>query len=149
MMSSKGCVRFCRMKRYQQRSNGNFFSLPNEIFLLGLSPGELAVYCYLRRCEDRKTHQCWPSYKTIGKAVGMSENTVRKYTLRLEDRELLSTEPTEVVTSFGQKRNGNLRYTLRPVQEWIASHYDRQLEQLEMAAARQKAAAMQDKYSGL
>ena len=39
---------------------GNFFSLPNEIFLLGLSPGELAVYCYLRRCENQKTHQCWP-----------------------------------------------------------------------------------------
>ena len=49
---------------------GNFFSLPNEIFLLGLSPGELAVYCYLRRCENQKTHQCWPSYKTIGEAVG-------------------------------------------------------------------------------
>ena len=62
----------------KQRSNGNFFSLPNEIFLLGLRPGELAVYSYLRRCEDRGTHQCWPSYKTIGKAVGMSENTVRK-----------------------------------------------------------------------
>lgn len=149
MMSSKGCVRFCRMKRYQQRSNGNFFSLPNEIFLLGLSPGELAVYCYLRRCEDRKTHQCWPSYKTIGNAVGMSENTVRKYTLRLEDRELLSTEPTEVVTSFGQKRNGNLRYTLRPVQEWIASHYDRQLEQLEMATARQNTAATRANRGGL
>ncbi|WP_330658909.1 hypothetical protein [Acutalibacter muris] len=28
-------------------------------------------------CEDRKSHQCWPSYKTIGRAVGMSENTVR------------------------------------------------------------------------
>ena len=41
---------------------GNFFSLPNEVFLLGLSPGELAVYSYLRRCESRKTHQCWPSY---------------------------------------------------------------------------------------
>lgn len=120
----------------KQRSNGNFFSLPNEIFLLGLRPGELAVYSYLRRCEDRGTHQCWPSYKTIGKAVGMSENTVRKYTLRLEERGLLSTEPTEVVTATGQKRNGNLRYTLRPVQEWIAAHYDRQLEQLEMAAAR-------------
>lgn len=79
----------------------------------------------------------------------MSENTVRKYTLRLEERGLLSTEPTEVVTATGQKRNGNLRYTLRPVQEWIAAHYDRQLEQLEMAAARQNAAAMQDKYSGL
>ena len=23
---------------------GNVFSLPNEVFLLGLSPGELAVY---------------------------------------------------------------------------------------------------------
>ena len=56
--------------------HGNFFSLPNKIFLLGLRPGELAVYSYLRRCEDRATHQCWPSYKTIGKAVGMSENTV-------------------------------------------------------------------------
>lgn len=57
---------------------GNFFSLPNEIFLLGLSPGELAVYCYLRRCENQKTHQCWPSYKTIGDAVGMCANTVSR-----------------------------------------------------------------------
>ena len=112
----------------KQRSNGNFFSLPNEIFLLGLRPGELAVYSYLRRCEDRGTHQCWPSYKTIGKAVGMSENTVRKYTLRLEERGLLSTEPTEVVTATGQKRNGNLCYTLRPVQELKAQ--GRNLNQL-------------------
>ena len=66
----------------KQRSNGNFFSLPNEIFLLGLCPGELAVYSYLRRCEDRGTHQCWPSYKTIGKAVGMSENTVGTTSLK-------------------------------------------------------------------
>ncbi|MEI3361253.1 MAG: helix-turn-helix domain-containing protein [Oscillospiraceae bacterium] len=129
--------------------HGNFFSLLNKIFLLGLRPGELAVYSYLRRCEDRATHQCWPSYKTIGKAVGMSENTVRKYTLRLEERGPLSTEPTEVVTATGQKRNGNLRYTLRPVQEWIAAHYDRQLEQLEMAATRQRAAAMQGNRGSL
>ena len=26
---------------------GNYFSLPNEIFLLGLSSGELAVYSFL------------------------------------------------------------------------------------------------------
>ena len=129
--------------------HGNFFSLLNKIFLLGLRPGELAVYSYLRRCEDRATHQCWPSYKTIGKAVGMSENTVRKYTLRLEERGPLSTEPTEVVTATGQKRNGNLRYTLWPVQEWIAAHYDRQLEQLEMAATRQRAAAMQGNRGSL
>ena len=65
---------------------GNFFSLPNEIFLLGLSPGELAVYCYLRRCENQKTHQCWPSYKTIGDAVGRCENTVSKYIQKLIER---------------------------------------------------------------
>ena len=50
----------------------NYFPLPNVIFSLGLSPGEIAVYSYLLYCEDRKTYQCHPSYKTIGQAVGMS-----------------------------------------------------------------------------
>ena len=52
-----------RYGKYSGR--GNFFSLPNEVFLLGLSAGELAVYSFLKRCENRKTHQCWPSIKTI------------------------------------------------------------------------------------
>lgn len=124
---------------------GNYFSLPNEVFLLGLNPGELAVYIYLRRCENCRTHQCWPSYKTIGKAVGMSENTVRKYSRQLEERGLIITEPTQVITKNRMKRNGNLRYTLRPIQEVIDEHYDRQLEQLEMAATRQRVAAAQAK----
>lgn len=124
-------------------NSGNYFSLPNEIFLLGLSPGELAVYSFLKRCENRKTHQCWPSYRTIGQAVGMSENTVRKYTLCLEERGLISTEPTEITTRAGQKRNGNLLYTLRPIQEVIDEHYDRQLEQLEISAARQRTTTAQ------
>ncbi len=34
----------------------NYFQLPNEIFLLGLSPGTLAVYSYLLRCENRKMY---------------------------------------------------------------------------------------------
>ena len=93
---------------------GNFFSLPNEIFLLGLSPGELAVYCYLRRCENQKTHQCWPSYKTIGDAVGMCENTVSKYIQKLSERGLIAVEPTKVTTKTGVTRNGTLRFTLLP-----------------------------------
>lgn len=121
-------------------SCGNYFSLPNEIFLLGLNPGELAVYCYLRRCENRKTHQCWPSYKSIGQAVRMSENTVRKYTLCLEERGLISTEPTEITTRAGQKRNGNLLYTLRPIQEVIDEHYDRQMDELDLTTERQRIA---------
>ena len=51
------------------RSQGNFFSLPNEIFLWGLTTGELAVYSFLRRCEDRKTRQCWPSIGSKKKKV--------------------------------------------------------------------------------
>ena len=80
-----------RYGKYSGR--GNFFSLPNEVFLLGLSAGELAVYSFLRRCENHRTHQCWPSIKTIGEAVGMSENTVRKYIRQLEERNLITTEP--------------------------------------------------------
>ena len=121
-------------------SGGNFFSLPNEVFLLGLSPGELAVYSFLQRCENRKTHQCWPSIKTIGKAVGMSENTVRKYIRQLEERELIATELTEVITKTNGKRNGNLLFTLRPIQEVIDQYYDRQLEELELATERQRVA---------
>ena len=124
------------------RSQGNFFSLPNEIFLWGLTTGELAVYSFLRRCEDRKTRQCWPSIKTIGKAVNMSENTVRKCSRKLEERGIIATETTEVTTEAGEKRNGNLRYTLRPIQEVIDEYYDRQMEELELAAERQRVAKL-------
>ena len=121
---------------------GNFFSLPNEVFLLGLSAGELAVYSFLKRCENRKTHQCWPSIKTIGQAVGMSENTVRKYIRRLEERELITTESTEVITKSSGRRNGNLLFTLRPIGEVIDDHYASQLEELELAAERQRVAKL-------
>lgn len=128
------------MRHSKYSGHGNFFSLPNEVFLLGLSAGELAVYSFLKRCENRKTHQCWPSIKTIGQAVGMSENTVRKYIRRLEERELIATEPTEVITKASGRRNGNLLFTLRPIGEVIDQHYDRQLAELNLAAERQRVA---------
>lgn len=118
------------------------FFLPNEVFQLGLDYGELAVYSFLKRCEDRKTHQCWPSIKTIGKTVGMSENTVRKYIRQLEERELIATESTEVVTRSSGRRNGNLLFTLRPIQEVIDDRYSHQLEQLELAAEHQRIAKL-------
>ena len=110
--------------RYSKYSgHGNFYSLPNEVFLLGLSAGELAVYSFLKRCENRKRHQCWPSIKTIGQAVRMSENTVRKYIRSLEERGLIITEPTEVITKTGEKRNGNLLFTLHPIHEVIDEYF--------------------------
>ena len=130
------------MRHSKYSGRGNFFSLPNEVFLLGLSAGELAVYSFLKRCENRKTHQCWPSYKTIGQAVRMSENTVSKYLRRLEERGLIAIEPPEVVTKTGEKRNGNLLFTPRPIQEVIDQHYDRQLAELELATERQRVAKL-------
>lgn len=130
------------MKYSKYSGRGNFFSLPNEVFFLGMSAGELAVYSFLKRCENRKTHQCWPSIKTIGQAVGMSENTVRKYLRRLEERGLIVTEPTEVVTKHSGRRNGNLLFTLRPIGEVIDEHYTSQLEELELAAERQRVAKL-------
>ena len=130
------------MKYSKYSGRGNFFSLPNEVFLLGMSAGELAVYSFLKRCENRKAHQCWPSIKTIGQAVGMSENTVRKYLRRLEERELITTEPTEVVTKTGEKRNGNLLFTLRPIGEVINDHYASQLVELELSTERQRVAKL-------
>lgn len=118
----------------------NYFQLPNEIFLLGLSPGALAVYSYLLCCENRKAYQCWPSYKTISRSVGMSQNTVRKYVCELEERQLISTESTTVVTRNGLKRNGNLLYTIRPIQLALDQYHERQLRQLELDVERQQAA---------
>lgn len=105
----------------------NFFPLPNAIFSLGLSTGEIVVYAYLMYCEDRKSHQCWPSYKTIGQAVGMSRNTVQKYVRELEYKALIITEPTKYKSKGGQVRNGNLVFTILPIQGAIEYHNECQL----------------------
>ena len=52
-----------------------FFTLPNEVFLLNLSPSAFMVYAYLLLIEDRRTHTCHPSYNTIAVAIGISKNT--------------------------------------------------------------------------
>ena len=116
----------------------NYFPLQNVIFFLNLSPGEIAVYSYLLYCEDRKTYQYYPSYKTIGRAVGMSINTVQKYIAALGEKEFISIEPTSVITKSGQKRNGSYRYTIRPIQEVVESYHQRQLRKLEIKAARSR-----------
>ena len=105
----------------------NYFPLPNEIFSLGLSAGAIAVYGFLLHREDRKTYQCVASYRTIGEAVGMSVNTVRKYVTELEDRGLIRTERTTVTTRDGRILNGCLRYTILPIQQVVEAYHQRQL----------------------
>ena len=79
----------------------------------------MAVYSYLLFCEDQKTYQCYPSCASIGKSVNMSANTVRKYVAELEERGLIVTESTSIVTRDGRKRNGTLRYTILPIQNAV------------------------------
>ena len=119
----------------------NYFPLPNEIYQLGLSHGAIAVYGYLLRIEDRRTYQCHPSYATIGKAVGMSNNTVRKYVQELEERGLIVTEHTKIITKNGIKKNGNLLYTIIPLQKVMEQHYEQQFNALERTTERRKAQA--------
>ena len=112
---------------YTNRSPlGRFFLLPNEVFTLGLTPGELSVYAYLMFCEDRETHQCWPSIGRISQYTGMSANTVAKYIRQLEEKLLIDVEPTKVRTSKGEVRNGTLQFTIRPIQEAVNYHLERQ-----------------------
>ena len=124
------------------------YSIPNEIMILGLSAGALAVYNYLLYVEDRKTYQCYPSYKTIGKALKIkSKGTVAKYVRELEDKCLIYTEPTEVILKDGKKRNGNLKYTIRPIQDALEHFYHEQMKNVNEVVARTKAQKMLDDYN--
>lgn len=104
---------------------GTYFPVPKSIFNLGLESGEILVYIYLMYCEDRKTFQCYPSYNTIGTAVGMSKNTVKKYVEGLERRGLIYTEPTMVRTKDGRNHNGSLLYTLQPLKPIEDAYFDK------------------------
>ena len=109
---------------------GRYFLLPNEIFTLGLSPGELSLYSYLIFCEDRKTHQCWPSIGRISQHTGMSANTISKYIRQLEEKRLIDVEPTKVRTKAGMVRNGTLQFTIRPIQEAVNYKLEKDLSAL-------------------
>lgn len=69
----------------------------------------------------------------------MSGNTVRKYICQLEERGLITTEPTTVITKSSGWRNGNLLFTVSPIGEVIDEYYDQQMAVLEQTAARQRA----------
>lgn len=114
----------------------NFYMVPNEIMRLGLSAGEIAVYNYLIYCEDHKTYQCYPSYRKMGEALGLTRKTVMKYVRSLEDRCLISTEQTTVTLKSGKKQNGNLLYTIRPIQEAVDHFNAEQLRKAEREMAR-------------
>ena len=124
----------------------NIIPVPNLIFNKVIEGGEILVYLYLMCCEDRKTIQCYPGYKTIGSAVGMSVNTFRKNVQKLEKKRLITTEWTMVRTKSGKAHNGTLKYTIRPIQEAIDYYEEIQMKRLYAEAARRRAEEALAKY---
>lgn len=126
----------------------NCFPVPNELLDFDLPAGAVAVYIYLLRHANRKTNQCHPSEVTIAKRLHLSRNTVSKHVHLLEDRGLIVTEHTTVITKQGVKRNGNLLYTLLPMHEVMERFYERQLTALDSAAERHRVQAILSAQQG-
>ena len=126
-------------------NSGRFFTMPDEVFHLGIGHGAITVYAYLLCCEDRRTHQCHPSYKTISSTVGLAVNTVMKHINKLAERQFISVERTSYLDANGMKWNGNNLYTILPIQQAADAFYQRQLDRLEQSVNRQQAANLLQK----
>ena len=118
------------MRNYKPKRDApdTYFPVPKCIFRIGLTSGEILVYAYLMYCEDRKTFQCYPSYSTIGQAVGMSNNTVKKHVDGLRKKGMITTEYTTVKTKDGRVHNGSLLYTLLPVEPIEEAYFQKMLQ---------------------
>ena len=115
-----------------------YFTMPDEVFHLGLGHGATTVFAYLLCCEDRRTHQCHPSYNTISGATGLAVNTVMKHIRKLADRQFISVESTSYLDTHGMKWNGNNLYTILPIRAAVEAFYQRQLDRLELAAEQRQ-----------
>ena len=124
----------------------NFFPVPNEIFNLGLTDGEILVYTYLMRCENRKTFKCFPSYTTISNAIGRSRNSVKKYVHGLEAKGLIFTEPTKINTNDGRVHNGSLCYTILPISNVVEQCYEKQLEKARLESEKARIGKKLENY---
>ena len=121
-----------------ESNNKNFFSLPNELFFLNIGHGAITVYAYLLYCENRRTHQCHPSCRTIAAAVHLSAATVMKHITKLEDKQLIAVENTNYIDNHGMKWNGNNLYTILPIQMAMDHCYQQQMLRLEEQQKRDK-----------
>ena len=126
----------------QKLKQQNYFPIPNAVFDLDLTDGEILVYAFLLRCEDRRTYQCHPSYTTIGRAIGKSVNSVRKYVQGLTQKGLITTEHTQIVTKSGETRNGTLLYTILPIQQVMDRQFERQMTLAMMESRKQEVERM-------
>ena len=123
-----------------------FFTLPNEVFLLQLSPSAFMVYAYLLLIEDRRTHTCHPSYNTIAATTGLAKNTAMKSVSTLLEMGLIAVESSSYFDKCGMKWKGNNLYTILPVRAAVDALHRRQLRQLELEAKCRRVLRRQAEY---
>ena len=96
-------------------------------------------------CEDRKTFQCYPSFSTIGNHIGKTKNSVKKYVDGLRDKGLISTQTTKKIAKDGAVLNGNLLYTILPIQNGIDVYNETQLYLAQLEWEQQKILRLAEK----
>ena len=145
LRSHEGGAVMLNAQYVQNEKQKNYFLLPNALFDIELHIYALAIYAYLIRIEDRNTYQCIVSYSTIAKKLGIAPNTVAKYVRQLEEKGLIYTEHTEIVTKDGLKRNGCLKYTILKFNQAVDQYYEQRMEELSLMTAQQAAQAKAEK----
>ena len=124
----------------QYITSEKFFTLPNELFLLKLSPSAFMIYAYLLLIEDRRTHTCHPSYNTIATATDLAKNTVMKGISTLSELNLIT------VDKHRMKWKGNNLYTILPVRAAVDTFHRRQLHPVDLDAERRRILRQQQEY---
>ncbi len=114
------------------------FPVPVEVFHLDLKGGELLVYIYLHYQKGVRSGQCWPSYATIGAAVGMGRKTVQRHVHSLISKGLIQAEDTTIRRRDGRRYNGSLLYTVRPVERILKEREKELLAELKLVEAQRK-----------
>lgn len=85
--------------------------MPHRIFELGLTPIQFTVYSYLVSCTGQNS-VCWPSYKTISEACGISRNAAIQAIEFLIQKRLVDKTPTTRRNVYGHTRTGNNEYRI-------------------------------------
>ena len=83
----------------------------------------------------------------MAKNLHYCRNTVASYVRLLEERGLIVTERTSIITRDGRKQNGSLLYTILPIQFSIDQFYQRQLDAVDRAKERQRVARRMEQTS--
>ena len=86
-----------------------FFKVSNDIFLYGLKPVQIAVYCYLL-CRAGQKDNCWSSMKNIARSVGCSVNPARSAVDELVRHGFIRKVPTYQQINESKNRQSNNTY---------------------------------------